>query len=82
MVIRGGENVYPREVEEFIYRHPAVQTVQVFGVPDKRQGEELACWIILRPVQRPPQTRSATSAGAPSRITRCPAMSTSSPRYP
>ncbi len=49
MVIRGGENVYPREVEEFLYRHPAVQTVQVFGVPDPKQGEELACWIILRP---------------------------------
>ncbi len=49
MVIRGGENVYPREVEEFIYRHPAVQTVQVFGVPDALYGEELACWIITRP---------------------------------
>lgn len=49
MVIRGGENVYPREIEEFLYRHPAVQTVQVFGVPDPRYGEELACWIILRP---------------------------------
>ena len=48
MVIRGGENVYPREVEEYLYRHPAVQTVQVFGVPDERMGEELAAWIVLR----------------------------------
>lgn len=49
MVIRGGENVYPREVEEFLYRHPSVQLVQVFGVPDARYGEELCAWIVLRP---------------------------------
>jgi fatty-acyl-CoA synthase len=48
MVIRGGENVYPREVEEFLHRHPAVQNVQVFGVPDPRYGEELCAWIQLR----------------------------------
>ncbi len=48
MVIRGGENVYPREVEEFLYRHPAIQDVQVFGVPDPRYGEELCAWIKLR----------------------------------
>ena len=48
MLIRGGENVYPREVEEFLYRHPAVQEVQVFGVPDKRFGEEVAAWIVPR----------------------------------
>lgn len=51
MVIRGGENVYPREVEEYLYRHPAVAAVQVFGVPDPRYGEELCAWIILRPGQ-------------------------------
>ncbi|MEJ1161089.1 AMP-binding protein [Prosthecomicrobium sp. N25] len=51
MIIRGGENVYPREIEEFLYRHPAVQTVQVFGVPDARYGEELCCWIVTRPGQ-------------------------------
>ncbi|MFV3077384.1 AMP-binding protein [Niveispirillum fermenti] len=45
MVIRGGENIYPREVEEFLYRHPAVQDVQVFGVPDARYGEALCAWI-------------------------------------
>jgi fatty-acyl-CoA synthase len=49
MVIRGGENVYPREVEEFLYRHPKVREVQVFGVPDKKYGEELAAWIVLKP---------------------------------
>jgi len=48
MVIRGGENVYPREVEEFLYRHPKVQDVQVIGVPDPRYGEEICAWIQLR----------------------------------
>jgi len=48
MVIRGGENVYPREVEEFLYAHPAVADVAVFGVPDPRYGEELMAWIRLR----------------------------------
>ena len=47
MVIRGGENVYPREIEEYLYRHPAVQDVQVFGVPDVKYGEELCAWIVL-----------------------------------
>ncbi|MGZ0189746.1 MAG: AMP-binding protein, partial [Alphaproteobacteria bacterium] len=48
MLIRGGENVYPREVEEFLFRHPAVQDVQVFGLPDKKFGEEVVAWIVLR----------------------------------
>ncbi|WP_293763230.1 AMP-binding protein [uncultured Aquitalea sp.] len=48
MVIRGGENIYPREVEEFLYRHPKIQDVQVIGVPDDRFGEELCAWIRLR----------------------------------
>nr|WP_294865117.1 AMP-binding protein [uncultured Pseudogulbenkiania sp.] len=48
MVIRGGENVYPREIEEFLYRHPKIQDVQVIGVPDDRFGEELCAWIRLR----------------------------------
>ena len=51
MVIRGGENVYPREVEEFLYRHPKVKEVQVFGVPDEKFGEALAAWIVLTPGQ-------------------------------
>jgi fatty-acyl-CoA synthase len=49
MVIRGGENVYPREVEEFLYGHPAIADVQVIGVPDERYGEELMAWVVLRP---------------------------------
>ncbi|HUB11921.1 MAG TPA: AMP-binding protein [Acetobacteraceae bacterium] len=48
MVIRGGENIYPREVEEFLYAHPAVADVQAFGVPDAFYGEELCAWIRLR----------------------------------
>ena len=49
MVIRGGENVYPREVEEFLYRHPKVADVQVIGVPDAVYGEELCAWVRLKP---------------------------------
>ncbi len=49
MVIRGGENIYPREVEEFLYTHPAIEDVQVVGVPDARYGEELCAWVKLRP---------------------------------
>lgn len=48
MVIRGGENIYPREIEEFLYQHPSVQDVQVVGVPDPKYGEELMAWIILK----------------------------------
>jgi fatty-acyl-CoA synthase len=46
MIIRGGENVYPREIEEFLYGHPAVADVQVVGVPDERYGEEIMAWVI------------------------------------
>lgn len=49
MVIRGGENIYPREIEEWLFRHPKIQSVQVFGVPDTKYGEELCAWIVLRP---------------------------------
>jgi fatty-acyl-CoA synthase len=49
MIIRGGENVYPREVEEFLYTHPAIEDVQVIGVPDAKYGEELCAWVKLRP---------------------------------
>ena len=48
MVIRGGENIYPREIEEFLFRHPKIAAVQVFGVPDARFGEELCAWIQVR----------------------------------
>jgi fatty-acyl-CoA synthase len=49
MVIRGGENIYPREIEEFLYKHPKVADVQVIGVPDRKYGEELCAWIRLKP---------------------------------
>jgi len=49
MVIRGGENVYPREIEEFLYTHPDILDAQVIGVPDARYGEELMVWVRLRP---------------------------------
>lgn len=48
MVIRGGENIYPREIEEFLYRHPKIQDVQCFGVPDPKYGEELCAWIRVK----------------------------------
>jgi fatty-acyl-CoA synthase len=47
MIIRGGENIYPREIEEFLFSHPAVADVQVIGVPDAKYGEEIAVWVIL-----------------------------------
>jgi fatty-acyl-CoA synthase len=49
MVIRGGENIYPREIEEFLYGHPDISDVQVIGVPDAKYGEELMAWVQLRP---------------------------------
>jgi fatty-acyl-CoA synthase len=49
MVIRGGENIYPREIEEFLYTHPDIEDVQVIGVPDAKYGEELCAWVKLRP---------------------------------
>lgn len=48
MLIRGGENVYPREIENFLFRHEAVQDVQVFGIPDEKYGEEICAWIVLK----------------------------------
>ena len=48
MVIRGGENVYPREIEEFLYTHPDIEDVQVIGVPDERYGEEVCAWVTMR----------------------------------
>jgi len=48
MLIRGGENVYPAEIEDFLLTHPDVAAVQVFGVPDEKYGEEVCAWIVLR----------------------------------
>ena len=81
LVIRGGENVYPREVEEFLYTHPDVEDVQVIGVPDERYGEELMAWVKVRPgASAPPSTprTSGRSARARSPTTRSRATSRSS----
>ncbi len=48
MIIRGGENVYPREIEEFLYGHPEVKDVSVIGIPDEKFGEEIMAWVILK----------------------------------
>ena len=48
MVIRGGENIYPREIEEFLYTHPDIEDVQVIGVPDEKYGEELCAWVKMQ----------------------------------
>ncbi|HWC22293.1 MAG TPA: AMP-binding protein [Flexivirga sp.] len=53
LVIRGGENIYPREVEEFLYTHPKIADVQVIGVPDEKYGEELMAWIVMRSGEEP-----------------------------
>jgi fatty-acyl-CoA synthase len=81
MIIRGGENIYPREIEEFPYTYPAVADVQVIGVPDEKYGEELMAWVRLKegqPASRPTPTISATSAAACSPTTRCRATGSSS----
>ncbi|MGO4256708.1 AMP-binding protein [Marmoricola sp. RAF53] len=67
MVIRGGENIYPREIEEFLYTHPDVEDVQVIGVPDERYGEELCAWIRMRE-GRDPLDADAVRAFATGRL--------------
>ena len=52
MIIRGGENIYPREVEEYLFRHPQISEVQVFGIPDKKYGEQVCCWVVAKPGKR------------------------------
>ena len=79
MIIRGGENIYPREIEEFLYTHPKIPDVQVIGVPDEKYGEEVMAWVILKPGQgatrrgaarllpraRSPTTRSRATGSSP-----------------
>ena len=81
MVIRGGENVYPREIEEFLYRHPKIQDVQVIGMPDPRYGEELCAWVRLRDGETatPEEIRAFCQGRSP--ITRCRATSNSSTAF-
>lgn len=82
MLIRGGENVYPREVEEFLYTHPKVADVQVVGVPDLRYGEEVMAWVKLKPGQEASPRRSSPSARARLPTTRSPGTSSSWPSSP
>ena len=83
MVIRGGENIYPREIEEFLYTHPKVADVQVFGVPDERYGEQLCAWINVQEGRDADRGRDpASSAGTGSPTTRCRATSASSTPSP
>jgi fatty-acyl-CoA synthase len=67
MVIRGGENIYPREIEEFLYTHPDIEDVQVIGVPDPKYGEELAAWVKLR-ADAPPLDAEGVRAFATGRL--------------
>ena len=79
MVIRGGENIYPREIEEFLYTHPDILDAQVIGVPDERYGEELCAWIRMREGRsRSPPSRCASSPPGSSPTTRSRATSRSS----
>ena len=83
MVIRGGENIYPREIEEFLFGIPRSQEVQVFGVPDAEYGEELCAWIQLRPgdaSHRGGDPRVLPEARSPT--TRCRATCASSKHFP
>ena len=78
MIIRGGENVYPREIEEFLYTHPDIVDVQVIGVPDAKYGEEIMAWVKVRDgADRSTPRRSGRSAGAASPTSRCRATCTS-----
>ena len=68
MIIRGGENVYPREVEEFLYGHPDIEDVQIIGVPDSRYGEEIMAWVRVRRGPRPRCTRCRPPPSAAMRV--------------
>ena len=82
MIIRGGENVYPREVEEFLYTYPAIADVQVIGVPDERYGEEVCAWVASARARSSTARSCATSAAARSPGTRSRATSASSTASP
>ena len=74
MIIRGGENVYPREIEEFLYGHPDVADVQVVGVPDERYGEEIMAWVQLREGASVDRGRAARALPRPDRPLQGPAL--------
>ena len=81
MIIRGGENVYPREIEEFLYTHPDIVDVQVIGVPDPKYGEEIMAWVQVREgADAHPRRRRRRSAQGRSPTSRCRGTSTSPTR--
>ena len=83
LVVRGGENISPREVEEFLYTHPDVRDVQVVGVPDVRYGEELCAWVILRDGAAPLTRRGRAGVrGRPARVVQDPALRRGGRRVP
>ncbi len=81
LVIRGGENIYPREIEEFLFTHPAIEQVSVVGVPDKKFVEELCAWIKLKPGAAGRRKRSGSFAAAGWPTTKCRATSNSSTAF-
>jgi acyl-CoA synthetase (AMP-forming)/AMP-acid ligase II len=78
MIIRGGENIYPRELEEFFFTHPAVADVQVIGIPCSRYGEEIVAWIKFHPGHMPPSWNCKPGARSASRTSRRRVTSSSS----
>ncbi|CCD40469.1 Long-chain-fatty-acid--CoA ligase [Candidatus Paraburkholderia kirkii UZHbot1] len=81
MLIRGGENIYPREIEEFLFRHPKVQSVQVFGVPDEKYGEEVCAWIVVRPREQATEDEMRDFYKGKSHIIRFPVTFASSTNF-
>ena len=82
MIIRGGENIYPREIEEFLYTHPAIRDVQVVGVPDERYGEEIAAFVIVRDAWHDRRRRGARVLSRQDRAFQDPALRDPGGRVP
>ena len=82
MVIRGGENIYPREVEEFLHTHPDVLDAQVIGVPDSRYGEELCAWVRMRDGAPPLTAEALREYAAAARALQDPALRARRRRVP
>ena len=83
MVIRGGENIYPREIEEFLYTHPDVLDAQVIGIPDPKYGEELCAWVRMRDGAEPLTAESLRAfADRPARALQDPALRAGRRRVP
>jgi acyl-CoA synthetase (AMP-forming)/AMP-acid ligase II len=82
MVIRGGENIYPREIEEFLYTHPDIVDAQVIGVPDPKYGEDLMAWVVLRPGAQPLTAERVRDLHGPPGALQDPAVRTRRRRVP